>query len=243
MRALVFRFFGGRGARRRPPPPLAFRKANKYGYEPRYGAFAFFHFPGATSGIDHVGWVESWTAGTLSSLDGNTASSGGQYNGGAVLRRSRDRSLVVVYGYPDYAASAPPPLGVVVSNAPPVAILTHPAWPAEAYAEVCADGGVFDFGGAPYYGSEGSTHLNAPIVDATVTRSGQGYWLVAADGGVFTHGDAEFHGSTGAIHLNKPIIRMAPTPSGHGYLLTAADGGVFAFGDAVYHGRIQYPAT
>ncbi|HET6873372.1 MAG TPA: hypothetical protein VFH70_01245 [Acidimicrobiales bacterium] len=97
-------------------------------------------------------------------------------------------------------------------------------------------GGVFTFGTAPFYGSAGNVHLNAPIVGMAVTPTGKGYWLVASDGGIFTYGDAAFHGSTGNVHLNKPIVGIASTPSGKGYWLVASDGGIFNFGDARFHG-------
>ena len=114
-----------------------------------------------------------------------------------------------------------------------------PSAPAPADAGTwlaAADGGVFSFGGAPFYGSMGGKRLNRPIVTMAATPSGRGYWLVASDGGVFAFGDAGFFGSTGAIALMKPIVTMSPTPSGQGYWLVASDGGVFAFGDAGYFG-------
>jgi hypothetical protein len=136
----------------------------------------------------------------------------------------------------------------------------HPASPdalKQHYMLVGSDGGVFVYGG-PYAGSTGDMSLNAPIVGAALTLSGQGYWLVAADGGIFTFGDAAFHGSaggtplnrrvvgmaatprgggsTGSIDLRRPVVAMASTPSGRGYWMVASDGEVFAFGDATYFG-------
>ncbi len=91
---------------------------------------------------------------------------------------------------------------------------------------------MFNFGGASFFGSLGSLHLNAPIVGMATTPLSRGYWLVGADGGVFNLGNASFYGSTGASTLNKPIVGMAATPGGKGYWLVASDGGIFAFGDA-----------
>jgi hypothetical protein len=105
------------------------------------------------------------------------------------------------------------------------------------YWTVASDGGVFSFGN-PYFGSEGGTHLNSPIVGMARTVDGGGYWLVAADGGIFTVGDAVFYGSMGNRHLNQPIVGMAVTADGGGYWLAASDGGVFTFGDATYHGSM-----
>jgi N-acetylmuramoyl-L-alanine amidase len=107
---------------------------------------------------------------------------------------------------------------------------------AEGYWLVGADGGVFCFGDAGFWGSTGSLRLNAPVVGMAATPDGHGYWLVAADGGVFSFGDAGFWGSTGSLRLNAPVVGMAATPDGHGYWLVAADGGVFSFGDAGFWG-------
>ena len=72
------------------------------------------------------------------------------------------------------------------------------------YWLVAADGGIFSYGDAGFFGSAGSLHLNAPIVGMAATRDGGGYWLVAADGGIFSYGDAGFFGSAGALRLNAP---------------------------------------
>jgi peptidoglycan hydrolase-like protein with peptidoglycan-binding domain len=101
---------------------------------------------------------------------------------------------------------------------------------------VAANGGVFSYGSAHFYGSAGATHLNSPIVGMAAAPDGDGYWLVAKDGGVFSYGSARFHGSAGAIHLTAPIIGMAAAPGGDGYWLVAADGGIFSYGSARFEG-------
>jgi ribosomal protein L24E len=63
------------------------------------------------------------------------------------------------------------------------------------YWLVASDGGIFTFGDAGFYGSEGGKPLNAPVDGMEATQSGRGYWLVASDGGVFTFGSAGFAGA------------------------------------------------
>ena len=105
------------------------------------------------------------------------------------------------------------------------------------YRFVASDGGVFGYGsGAPFLGSTGGLHLNAPIVGMAVMPAGDGYYLVASDGGIFNYGSALFYGSTGSLHLNKPIVGMAVTADGAGYWLVASDGGIFSYGDAQFYG-------
>jgi hypothetical protein len=112
------------------------------------------------------------------------------------------------------------------------------------YWVVTADGGVFTYGDAPFYGSNAGVTTASPIVALAATRTGHGYWLVAGDGGVFTFGDATFHGSLGAIHLNSPIVGVAPSTTGNGYWLLGSDGGVFSHGDAPFLGSAPgQPAT
>jgi hypothetical protein len=105
-------------------------------------------------------------------------------------------------------ASPPPPNSVVpfgttpvganaVSNAnAPVVGLAATADGA-GYWLVAADGGIFSYGDAHFYGSTGGLHLNAPIVGMAATPDGGGYWLVAGDGGIFNYGFARFLGPLG----------------------------------------------
>jgi SpoIID/LytB domain protein len=111
------------------------------------------------------------------------------------------------------------------------------------YWIIGADGGVFSFGNAQFFGSTGAIRLAKPIVGIEATPSRQGYWLVASDGGVFSFGDASFLGSTGGMRLNKPVVGVAAhstgagvTATASGYWMVATDGGIFAFGDAGFFG-------
>ncbi|MGH9092338.1 MAG: hypothetical protein ACRDZR_13330, partial [Acidimicrobiales bacterium] len=79
------------------------------------------------------------------------------------------------------------------------------------YVEVAADGGIFAFGDAAFYGSMGGRPLNEPVVGVTADPTGQGYWEVAADGGIFAFGDAAFYGSMGGRPLNEPVVAMVTT--------------------------------
>ncbi len=81
----------------------------------------------------------------------------------------------------------------------------------------------------PWFGDLRGVALNAPIIDAVLTPSGQGYYLLAEDGGIFAYGDAVFAGSMGGIPLNEPTNGLVPDPDGKGYWMVASDGGVFAF--------------
>ncbi len=104
------------------------------------------------------------------------------------------------------------------------------------YWLVAANGGVYSFGDARFFGSPGGKRLNRPVVGMAATPDGRGYWLVASDGGIFAYGNAKFFGSTGHVHLNRPVVGMAATPDGRGYWLVASDGGIFAYGDAKFFG-------
>jgi glycosyl hydrolase family 16 len=101
---------------------------------------------------------------------------------------------------------------------------------------VAADGGIFNYGSAGFFGSTGGLKLNKPVVAMAATPDGNGYWLAASDGGIFSFGDAGFYGSTGTMRLNKPVVALAATPDGAGYWLVASDGGIFSFGDAHFYG-------
>ena len=104
------------------------------------------------------------------------------------------------------------------------------------YWQFGADGSVYPFGAADWFGDASNMALNAPIVGGAITPFDDGYWLLGSDGGVFSYADAPFYGSTGNLRLNKPVVGMASTPDGGGYWFVATDGGVFSYGDAAFYG-------
>ncbi|MHB8189110.1 MAG: putative Ig domain-containing protein [Ferrimicrobium sp.] len=169
------------------------------------------------------------------------AKDGGVFNFGAATFHGS----TYTYGITGLTGSRP-------LNAPIVGMAATPH--GNGYWLVAADGGIFNFGSAKFYGSTytlgvtgltGSHPLNAPIVGMAAAPDGKGYWLVAADGGIFNFGSAGFHGNpytygitglSGPHPLNAPIVGMAPTANGQGYWLVAKDGGMFNFANATFHG-------
>jgi hypothetical protein len=81
----------------------------------------------------------------------------------------------------------------------------------KGYWLVAADGGLFAYGDAGFFGSAGGLALTRPIVGMASTPDGKGSWLVAADGGLFAYGDAGFFGSAGGLALTRPIVGMSST--------------------------------
>ena len=76
------------------------------------------------------------------------------------------------------------------------------------YWFTAADGGVFAFGDARFYGSLGSVPQRRPIVAITADRSGNGYWFTNTNGAVTAYGGATYWGSAPQV-LNHPVVGMA----------------------------------
>ena len=128
----------------------------------------------------------------------------------------------------------------------------HPAAPFSAMAGTPtgngfslagADGGVYTFGDARFFGAMGGYPLTKPIVGIAATPTGAGYWEVGADGGIFAFGDARYYGSMGGYPLTSPIRSILASPTGRGYWLAAGDGGIFSFGDVPYYGNFVSTAA
>ena len=101
------------------------------------------------------------------------------------------------------------------------------------YWMVAADGGIFTFGDAPFYGSMGGHVLNDPVVGMAPSPGGAGYLLVATDGGIFGFGRTSFFGSLGGGYGGNPtdvppVAGIALTPDAQGYWLLEPDGWSYA---------------
>ena len=120
-------------------------------------------------------------------------------------------------------------------NAPVVGMASTPD--GKGYWLVAADGGVFTYGDAGFYGSEGASGVRTPFVGIARTPDGHGYWVAGVRGNVYPFGDAMQLGGCPAA-MNAPVVGIAATPKGMGYWLVAADGGVFSLGDASFYGSM-----
>ena len=103
------------------------------------------------------------------------------------------------------------------------------------YWLVGADGAVYPFGNAKYYGSLPGIRVKppSPVVGVAATPDGEGYWLVGADGAVYPFGNAKYYGSpTKNIASPNKAISILPTTTSDGYLIIASSGQVFNYGDA-----------
>ncbi len=123
--------------------------------------------------------------------------------------------------------------------------------PGGGYWMVGADGGVFSFGDAGYFGSVPGVGVHVgDIVGMAATPDGRGYWMVGANGGVFSFGDAGYVGSAGqldptrppgrtnGIYLAAPITNIMASPDGGVYWLVGANGEIVPLGDAAYSGSL-----
>jgi cell wall-associated NlpC family hydrolase len=79
-----------------------FKKTDRWGKKAKPGAVVFFDWKngskGSIGGIDHVGLVVKDNGdGTVKTIEGNSNNE--------VQKKTRDKSQIVGYGYPDYAKS------------------------------------------------------------------------------------------------------------------------------------------
>lgn len=84
-------FYGGEKTAYCPTLMAFHKKQWVKDYEP--GDVIFFNFSGGTT-AKHVGICESWDGKSITTIDGNTGTTN-EANGGAVMRRKRDKKYIV----------------------------------------------------------------------------------------------------------------------------------------------------
>ncbi len=152
------------------------------------------------------------------------------------FERRMETFLAVIPNDPAAVRCGGGPAARSASRAAPASTRAAQAADSPGYRMAAADGGIFTFGDAGFFGTVETSCMNGGIVGMAPTPSGSGYWLAGSDGGVFALGDAGFFGSTAGAPLRRSVVGMAATPTGDGYWLVASDGGIFAFGDARFLG-------
>ena len=110
-------------------------------------------------------------------------------------------------------------MGAVHLNAPVVGIAATPS--GNGYWMGAADGGVFNFGDAGFFGSMGGQQLQYPVTAIAATPDGGGYWLLPSTQIAAT---TLKPGSTGPA-----VLALQQRLSSLGYWLGTPDG---AFGDS-----------
>lgn len=133
-----------------------FKIARQFYAEPQVGDIVLYNY-----GTGHCGIVESFTADTITAIEGNT-SFGNDTNGGSVMRRVRSRSsLILGYGRPIYTQTpspTPPPQGLISGDdeemplGPGVEVSEY-RWPTGELVRLSWEGNVANYLGAPYCGS------------------------------------------------------------------------------------------
>ncbi len=109
---------------------------------------------------------------------------------------------------------------------------------ADSYWVTTADGAVFSFGNAPYFGSLPDKGIRTKAADIAGRPGGGGYWVLGVDGAVYPFGAAADLGGLPAIGVQTTARKIRPTPTGSGYWVLGSDGGIFSFGDAAFFGSV-----
>ena len=107
----------------------------------------------------------------------------------------------------------------------------------KGYWFVAADGGIFTYGDAAFYGSTGS--LTAEQAGSRHGRDARRQGLLA---GGLRRRDLQLR-RRGVLRIDRaawcstsPSWPWLPTPDGNGYWLAASDGGIFSFGTTTFFG-------
>jgi hypothetical protein len=116
------------------------------------------------------------------------------------------------------------------------------------YWLLLADGSVYAFGNATWYGDlrgsawrGGPVPPGAPVVGMAATSDGKGYFILAGDGSVYAFGDAKYHGSRGGQWTCGAVVGMAVDPATGGYWLVTSRGAVYGEDARNYGSASKHP--
>lgn len=186
---------------------------NKW-YRANRGDDIVFDWNGDGSG-DHIGKVWQDFGDYIITIEGNT--------GDAVRYRKRDRRYVLGFRAltqssqmcttPSHIDPQPVESPVISGGSDVKATDATGVFTRGVQRTILhADGGVFNYGGSPFYGSiidsklklvMGTTHA----VDIMPTPDFKGYWILSYDGSVFSYGNAGFIGTF--QKQCRPLLKIA----------------------------------
>ena len=120
--------------------------------------------------------------------------------------------------------------GQPVLNAPIVGMAaTHDG---KGYWLVAADGGIFTFGDANFYGSAGSSNLPDAAVGMVASPGGGGYLIATENGVVLPYGDAQAFGGLSLDPTATQISAIIGNNQGTGYWLLDPQAWQYSFATA-----------
>src|SRR6202021_2816958 len=121
------------------------------------------------------------------------------------------------------------------SSAPTAVQIIHNTT-SKGYWLLSNQGGVYSYGGAPFYGSAAgqSYFAGQTAVGMAVDAAGTGYWILSANGGIYSYGSAPFYGSAAgqSYFAGQTAVGMAVDAAGTGYWILSANGGIYSYGSA-----------
>ena len=124
-------------------------------------------------------------------------------------------------------------------NAPVVAIQYFSANAGDGYWLATANGGVYTFGAAKFFGSLAGRSIDGSVVGMAASFGGgdgpDGYLLVTNRGRVYAFGGAVWQGDLASEHPTAPVVAIADGTN-RAYWLATADGHVYAYGPVLSYG-------
>jgi hypothetical protein len=122
----------------------------------------------------------------------------------------------------------------------PTASKIIPNTAGKGYWLLSNQGGVYSYGGAPFYGSAAgqSYFAGQTAVGMVLDAAGTGYWILSANGGIYSYGGAPFYGSAAgqSYFAGQTAVGMVLDAAGTGYWILSANGGIYSYGGAPFYG-------